>query len=67
VNLERLKLNFVQYDGDPNRYVEPVNHLAFYDSELAGFNSVNTLLDGQVVSGIETYEGQPMVGVTEFL
>lgn len=52
----RMRFNFVEYDGSPDRYIEPVSMSDFYD-----ILSADVLQDddrGRVV-GFEFYTGRP--------
>jgi hypothetical protein len=60
--MQLLPFKFVEYDGSPDRYIEPVNLAPYHKAALGSaapanmFEPVNPMVDGTVVSGFEIFD-----------
>jgi hypothetical protein len=60
--LQLLPFKFVEYDGNPDRYLEPVSwcstmHASFGSAGTTNiWNPVNPVVDGTVISDIEIFD-----------
>jgi len=68
----RLPYNFVEYDGNPDRAFEPINHVPFAVAHDAA-NATNNFVPvnprthgGGVIAGIEIFDSPPYAEVQEF-
>jgi hypothetical protein len=65
--LQLLPFRFVEYDEDPNRFIEPANHEEWGLNHARGFAPFVPMTDGAgVCASIETFERPPLAEVHEF-
>jgi hypothetical protein len=67
----RLPFNFVEYDGSPDRVIEPANHIdRFHNTSGSGtgnYQPVDPYSDGVgMLVGIEVFDATPFSDVMEF-
>jgi len=69
--LVRLPLNWVEYDNDPERVLEPLNHIGNFrqitGAEAGNYLPVNPFTDGVgLMAGIEVFDALPFAEVFEY-
>jgi hypothetical protein len=70
--MTRLPFNFVEYDGNPARVLEPINHVPYalthdLSNSTSNYVPVNPRTHGAaVIAGIEIFDAPPFAEVQEF-
>jgi hypothetical protein len=70
--MTRLPFNFVEYDGHPEREIEPINHVPYalthdLSNPTNNYIPVNPMVHGAaVIASIEVFDSPPLAEVMEF-
>jgi hypothetical protein len=67
-----LPFNFVEYDGNPERCIEPINHAPYVlandlSDATRNYSPINARTHGSgVIAGFEIFDSPPFAEVQEF-
>lgn len=63
-----LPFKFVEYDGVPDRYLEPINMHPTLKGPLSNMSPVDPVVDGTTIAGIEVFDSisEALRGLHEF-